>query len=77
MSELRAAVLLSAVEGAKPLREAMRKAVSDAHFEEEALKTELQDSGTKPEVQSVVSSVSAAMKTMANIVGEAERFSKS
>ena len=76
LSDLRAAMLLTVVEGSKPLRSAMRKAVSDAHFEEDNLKTELAESAEKPEVRSVLSTVGAAVKTMANIVGDTERLSK-
>lgn len=76
LNDLRAAMFMSRVQGSKPLREAMRKAVSEAHFEEESLKAELVISGENPEVKSVVSSIGAAVKTMANMVGDAERFAK-
>lgn len=76
LNDLRAAMLITVVEGSAPLRAAMRKAVSDAHFEEDKLQAELIDSADKPEVKSVLSSVGAAVKTMANMVGDAERLSK-
>ena len=76
LRDLRAAMLLTVVEGSAPLRAAMRKAVSDAHFEEDKLKAELVDAANRPEVNSVVSTIGAAVKTMANMVGDAERLSK-
>ncbi|AFU47319.1 hypothetical protein C380_18125 [Acidovorax sp. KKS102] len=50
LEELRAAIVMTAIEGVKPLREAVRKAVSDAHFEEDSIKAELAGAEERPEV---------------------------
>lgn len=76
LEELRAAMVMTAIEGVKPLREAVRKAVSDAHFEEDKLKAELADVEERPEVKSVLNSIGAAVKTAANMVGDGERLAK-
>lgn len=76
LSDLRAAMLLTLVEGSSPLRAAMRKAVSEAHFEEDKLRAELDAAADKPEVKSLLSTVGAAVKTMASMVGDAEKLTK-
>ena len=76
LNDLRSAMLLAVVEGSAPMRAAMRKAVIEAHFEEEKLKSELDESADKPEVKTLMSTVGAAVKTMASVVGDAEKLAK-
>lgn len=76
LDSLKKAMFLFPIEGLQPLRTAVRKAVTEAHFEEEEIKADLAKAGDKPEVRSALSKLGATLKTAASTVGDAEKLMK-
>ncbi len=64
------------VQGAAPFKQSVRKAVSDAHFDEDHLKAELQAQSDSPPVRTLREKLGGALKTAATVAGEAEKFAK-
>jgi len=76
LDSLRTAMTMWPIQGEAPLRNAVRKAVVDAQFEEEALKAELDEKGHDPEVETLREKIGSTIKKAAAITGDIEKLSK-
>ena len=76
LESLKRAMFLFPIQGLQPMRDAVRKAVADANFDEEKLQEELAKDADKPAVKSVLTTLSSALKTAATTVGEGEKLMK-
>ena len=77
LQRLKTAILMWPVQGGSQLKDAVRKAVADAEFDGEEIKTELAKSGDQPEVQTLREKLGGALKKAAEMTGDAEKLSKS
>lgn len=73
---LKSAIRMFPIQGVAPIRSAVRQAVADAHFEEDALKAELEASNDQPQVQTLRSKLSAVLKTAATTTGDIEKVAR-
>lgn len=76
LDSLRNAMSMWPIQGEAPLRNAVRKAVADAQFEEDVLKAELDEMGSHPEVETLREKIGSAIKKAATITGDIEKLSK-
>ncbi|WP_304350097.1 hypothetical protein [Comamonas testosteroni] len=76
LDSLRSAMSMWPIQGEAPLRNAVRKAVADAQFEEDVLKAELAEMGGHPEVETLREKIGSAIKKAATMTGDIEKLSK-
>lgn len=76
LDSLRTAMTMWPIQGEAPLKNAVRKAVADAQFEEEVLKAELDEMGDHPEVETLREKIGSTIKKAATITGDIEKLSK-
>lgn len=76
LESLNRALRMFRVQGAAPFRSAVRKAVSDAHFDEEEIKAALDTHAESPPVRTLREKLGGALKSAAAVAGEAEKFTK-
>lgn len=73
---LEEAMSMVPIQGSLPLGDAVRKAVADAHFDEESIKADLVANEGNESVANVKDKLSNALKKAAEITGNAEKLSK-